>query len=889
MQLKKVFSFFLSFICLIFGSGIFGTASASAANSTSLWTQPINISNSGSSSDPFIFVDADGGLHVIWSDQYAGRQHVFSSDGKNWSQPVKVDFPFRENQPRLFNLPGQILRAFWMTSQGALLTSWVSGADIGNGSAWHSAILFAKQVLGYDVFQDASGVLHLTYLNHIDSQDQPAGVYYCQSDSGGINWAPCQLIYSSLYFRGTSFEQAHTSISVLQKDGKAHVFITWDERPLRKVFLDQSSDGGITWPSPVEIDPTDDTSGSKNPFHLSVSTWNDQVILTWLRSETENICEYLFQVSSNGSSWTDPGKITPDIDQCNITGNLLSVRKDVAVWQFSENDQVYLIGWNGTQWSDPQIQPELSSVVDLSTSRRLTYQTKQLIYQPSNNNLSVVGSDRTGNHDVWFSTMPLGELTDWFPPPAAWKKPQKLVDFSQQAGSINLLPDREGNVHAFWSQSEIDNEGTGIEQNASEVIYYASWNGELWTKPSLIIKPSQGNIKHLSAAIDQNDRLLAAWQNDLEGKLYYSWAKSSDAFQPEEWTDPVALPIQSKYSDSPFILSAVPGKIFIAFSVPWNEDRGVYLLKSNDAGTTWETPKQIFNGQLADWGMVGNPSLAVTNYGRLHAMWAQKSLGNPDSIIGLYSAYSDDFGDTWSNAELVVEGDFQWGRVASLGNDILYHVWQERNSAQFVLKTQSSTDSGKTWGMIETLPESQGSYENPALFFDPAGRLHLVVVIAEENGNEVLHHWQNESGSWSTVDKAEVGQNNILTVKGLQGGVASDGGLVVVYIAAFRASNLSLAQESLYSLNRQISLPADLPQILIKTPVLEKTPTPLETLSATNTPTQMLVFPTEQSRSLQVGPFLLDSTWSGVLLSLGVSGLLLIIGLFIYIMRMRSR
>jgi hypothetical protein len=59
-------------IILILSLFIGGTVLSVQAQSVDTWTNPENLSNSGSANNPVFVIDSDGIFHVIWMDEFAG-------------------------------------------------------------------------------------------------------------------------------------------------------------------------------------------------------------------------------------------------------------------------------------------------------------------------------------------------------------------------------------------------------------------------------------------------------------------------------------------------------------------------------------------------------------------------------------------------------------------------------------------------------------------------------------------------------------------------------------------------------------------------------------------------------------------------------------------------
>jgi len=72
IQRNKILSALLAIAVVLTGSGITSTFSSAAQIDENRWTEPINLSQSGSTTDPKLIVDANGVVHAIWLDLNAG-------------------------------------------------------------------------------------------------------------------------------------------------------------------------------------------------------------------------------------------------------------------------------------------------------------------------------------------------------------------------------------------------------------------------------------------------------------------------------------------------------------------------------------------------------------------------------------------------------------------------------------------------------------------------------------------------------------------------------------------------------------------------------------------------------------------------------------------------
>src|SRR6187401_2482252 len=95
-MVKKRFSFTVKLLIVVILAGlIFGIVPTGRAQSVQEWSEPVNLSNSGSASSPSLVVDSDGHLYAIWVDEFDGYEYADSADGGvTWTAPLAVKFPF---------------------------------------------------------------------------------------------------------------------------------------------------------------------------------------------------------------------------------------------------------------------------------------------------------------------------------------------------------------------------------------------------------------------------------------------------------------------------------------------------------------------------------------------------------------------------------------------------------------------------------------------------------------------------------------------------------------------------------------------------------------------------------------------------------------------------
>src|SRR5690349_4510833 len=90
---KSSLGILLTFSVVI--SMFFVSPSRGYAQTNQDWSTPINLSSSGSTTNPILLVDFTGTIHAMWVDNLdKAYKYSQSTDGKTWTPPAIVSFPF---------------------------------------------------------------------------------------------------------------------------------------------------------------------------------------------------------------------------------------------------------------------------------------------------------------------------------------------------------------------------------------------------------------------------------------------------------------------------------------------------------------------------------------------------------------------------------------------------------------------------------------------------------------------------------------------------------------------------------------------------------------------------------------------------------------------------
>jgi len=357
----------------------------------------------------------------------------------------------------------------------------------------------------------------------------------------------------------------------------------------------------------------------------------------------------------------------------------------------------------------------------------------------------------------------------------------------------------------------------------------------LWSRITPVLNLSEGETGSPAIATGPANELFLLAPNN-RGALYFSRAISGEAGLASNWSTPTRLetgPDDREVGSADGAWDAA-GTIYVAYSVPVNKERGIYLVLSKDKGATWSEPLQMFDGEAAGFDFVGAPSLLIAADGSLHVIWKVQAIdgnGVPQPL-SLYYSRSGDGGQTFSTAEPVVDEPVGWREIVTDDKGNLHLLWQPSELA--TIWDQISLDGGHTWQQPQGLPE-EGTLA--AVTKDPAGTLHLVGV-----GPNSLDHWLWDGGRWKSEVPLQLSlaSQQANPVELLAAAVNKLGKMVVVL--AEPAVEGAGAERSLSYSTRMLELPRTLTaienvptQTLLPQTAVLATPTPEHSLTPAST------------------------------------------------------
>ena len=812
-------------LCIISGFMLLLAAavpSSAQTNDDQIWQSLINLSQSGTATNPSFVVDANGNAHVFGEDTFSGFVYT-SGSGEDWTAPLSIQVPFtdppffRPNNPgfkgmlapKLVSDNNERIHAFWTDSDNILWYSRVLIGDIGLGqSGWTVPQQLSATARAAASFINNDGTFHLAYINLANTADTLAGIYYRQSLDGGETWSEPQLLYASAYLRGISEEQLHLVV-----DGAGEtVQIAWDDPLLETVFYIRSANSGIDWDAAVVVDQreVDDSLEIPGPADINLVVDGTNSHLLWRAGNAGAGCVLYHQWSEDGgSSWHDPEILpTQTSEECPTNIWLLKGQND-GLWLLVEHEGLaYLQVWDGSDWSEQVLQGPLSSFINPLTFRNMVFGCwKPMIGR--NNRLMVVGCGTGTINDIWVRERPLGDVQSWFVAPEVdWSIPTPILTTNASLKLPVIVNDLAGLVHGFWLGDVAGSD------TAEKALYYSYWDQTAWSRIATLFP--LGDIRKLVASYNSaKDRLVLVWHDDKK-ELFFSQVAKDRAMFPADWSVPETLLFSQPGMGEFDVFINDANKIYIAYAISVNENRGVYLTTSDDDGDTWSEPVKVFDATDAGWEKVDWPRLTVWD-DQLYLVWSRFSIVDAEANT-LYYAYSNDGGRQWAEPEQVIEAQMTWNDIVAFDYQRAIRIWQEVKEGTTSIRYQVSLDDGQTWNSSTLVPGFEAKMGQPDTVIDYAGQIYLIQL--QQGEEQKIQRWQwDEAGL--IISEEFVLPESDLSIIDFDTAVDTNGNLDVVY------SGQMMQEGKVISLLQFTNRSLDLPELIV---------TPMPTLVPTNTP-----------------------------------------------------
>lgn len=859
------------------------------------WTPPVNLSVSGSALQPWIALAPNGVTHALWWDTLDGSRYArgtISGTRTVWTNPQPVPFLVGKSerdqstnkvtisppsQARIVADGAGMVHATWFDSAKRLRY-----AQMPAKGRWSEGPRLSEGALANSLSVDISGTLQMAYVQSAQLAQSAPGVYYAQRTGGTLRRT---LVYPSTYFRTANPDNINVGVAA---DGRGTVVVVWRQSPEDQSQFARSSDNGATWSQPEPIVAVSELFGIAT--QVSVAAAPDGAFLLVWRDSVAPGCGFTQRRSTDGGvTWSPSERILTELVRCpakwtfsyGAEGQLWLTGLPSSASPLSDTDGV-LMKWDGNSWSKPaNIQV---SYMDPSTQRPRVLGCLNVAL--SGANAVLIGCD--ARNDVWASQnqvaletiLPTNEVL-WSLPTTLSRSEDARSTSTETTQSVALTVDEQGKAYSLWARA-------GSAASPARNLDIAVYDGKRFLAPSTVLKVANIEVANPdvvaskmdapSLVIDSKQRLHLVWSGGAAGRPFYSRALVADANLSTGWSQPVSLPALTTVGASPSIVADPRGSIlYVIYTIPYNEQRGVYLVRTNNDGDTWSEPMLVADGAQQNWAVVDQPQLALDAQAEmLHAVWLQSTTSGSTGPRGIYYANSADGGKTWSAPLLVAQGAVDAPRIVVSGRNTVALIWLTARDQVNAVPTldvwfQISQDGGARWTPASRAPGVEQVSGGSALVGDGAGQLYLAALSQGSGGQANLLFSQWDGRTWSKPDELNLGQP------------AAVGNTVIGSIAQGSTLHLTLR---LYELKPNGS--GAFETVAISRPVTQIQRAPLPTFTPLPQPTQTPVLastatPTPQPEAVSTLP---PSNTSGagslgsnmLLVSAGIATVVVVVG-----------
>ncbi|MFC2043251.1 hypothetical protein ACFLUA_03775, partial [Chloroflexota bacterium] len=752
------------------------------------YTQPVNLSRSGAASQARIVAGPEGSLQAFWIDQFDGLMSAFF-DTKTWSDPVSSPIPpqIRRGEPEpMSEIPNFIsdpfgrVHAFFYGAEDKTtkMKSLLYSQSLIGENQWSTPQVLAESAIAYDVVISPGGDLSIAYMRTLHSDTAPAGVYIKRFQVEEATWSTFVFVYASVYYRLLDEENAWVRIT---DGGDGDLHMAWDDPFLESALYTYSPDGGITWSTPEPLGGGDTTS-----LHPRLTALSQVALRNWETADGQcTLIQQEFEpsvplsaqtaITSTQTSplqWSDPTYIFPNLSNCPAGDKFLLSNVGVSNAASAAYNALLLWLWGQgtTNLSLSTWEPE-SGVWTQPVDTNITFQDsgkdEQIVLDDlhaafDNGRLAIVGV-QTDFGEIWVTSTLTGALDMTLTEPSPWGPAQLLSNLDQAAkgnikiGTSAITMDTDGKAHMIWS-------GASSTKGGGSSLTYSSWDGKDLSQPVEIFTSDAGMFyRQAFLFADPFGSLHLTWITSPGGEILYSKTTVNQAGASGGWLPAGTLPKEG-IASWPQLAMDASGTLYLLYSISINENRGLYLMTSNNSGETWSQPIRVFDAVSAGWDLVDHPTLAVTPDGALHTAWVKGSTDGSAPPQGIYYASSIDGGLTWSAPLKVAEPEGDWPKLVSFNRQLqlFYSKLADQSVWQRWLTYEGNAENPQGWGTPVNVPSwsnvnapfgltvssNSGSTE------DPAGALHLVGVDIP-TGSLLYSAWNGER--WSQTETYEPG------------------------------------------------------------------------------------------------------------------------------------
>lgn len=276
-------------------------------------------------------------------------------------------------------------------------------------------------------------------------------------------------------------------------------------------------------------------------------------------------------------------------------------------------------------------------------------------------------------------------------------------------------------------------------------IVYRTWTlDQGWTEPvDILLSPLAGIARFSGAHLDQNGVMHVAFfgGNELNAQMYYARALAANAGNAHAWSPPEVIAEQAGPRSDAVLTGDDQGNLYVIYSGKL-DGTGIYSTYSTDSGDTWSEPATVFLTR-SETLWPSSFQTTIDNQNVLHATWVVvDETGNGQAI---YYARFDPDEKQWSQPiELATraEGQYEtdWPSIIAYNTELIIVYNDSFPTTRWMRR---SFDGGTTWSEPVRPFDHTGEYGFASLVIDSNNTLHM--ILGNRIGNPATH------GMWHTT------------------------------------------------------------------------------------------------------------------------------------------
>jgi hypothetical protein len=330
------------------------------------WKPPSVISLSEGDADlPAVTVEADGRMHVLWSENTLEAGNVQGlqysrGDGSLWSAPVAVlNSPRggKADAPSLLADAAGMLHATWsggFAGEVFYSQSFIRDADSSRGWSQPTTLPSPANAGSWPALAaDLAGTLHVIYAIPLN---EDRGVYYTKSTDGGASWSEPQRLFDAAAAGWPMITETHLVI-----DGRNRLHATWVQASLPPattglgVYYSRSEDAGQTWSEPVQVSKVD------TGYPITAAAGPDEIHLMWTANLSTEPQLWHQWSNDGGATWSQASpllsvrSIAPRADMVTDGAGQLYLVGVERILQ--DSAALFFLHWTSQGWTDREDLP----------------------------------------------------------------------------------------------------------------------------------------------------------------------------------------------------------------------------------------------------------------------------------------------------------------------------------------------------------------------------------------------------------------------------------------------------------------------------------------------------------------------------------------------------